>query len=354
MNKKLLNKALGFLIPLLLTAAFLYAAFRNIDLNKVVADIKNVRLNYLALFVFLFLLSHIIRAIRWKYIIYSAKKDAKLIHLFGATMIGYGVNAVVPRLGEVYRAVFLGKWEGISRTSMFGTVIVERVIDILALAFSVLLSALFYSGNLYSQIYWLKSAVQLAFIFITATILLIIGLVIFKEKFSAIILKLVGTVSKKAAEKLNYLFSTLIEGFASLKGGWNYFVVIALTAVIMFLYGLNSYVGFFVLGMNEIQKVTFGMGWILMTISAFGVVIPTPGGLGSYHLIAISVLTLLFNFNPSISGAYAIVTHIVAYAIFVASPFFFVFWVNRLRATRGEETLNFITVFKSSARQEEL
>ncbi len=352
MKKDFRNKIAGFLISILLTGLFLYVAFKNIDFGKVITDIKNVRLDYLALFVFLFLLSHLIRAFRWKYIIYSAKKDARILHLFGATMIGYGVNAVVPRLGEVYRAVFLGKWEGISRTSMFGTVIVERVIDILALAFSVLLSVLFYSGNLYGQIYWLKSAVQLAFVLISGVILMIIALAIFREKFSRIILKIAGSFSSRLAEKLNYFFSTLIEGFTSLKGAGNYFIVITLTAVIMFLYGLNSYVGFFVLGMNSIQKVTFGMGWILMTISAFGVVIPTPGGLGSYHLIAISVLTTLFDFNPAISGAYAIVTHFVAYFIFIISPFFFVYLVNKTREARGEEKLNFITVFKKASGRE--
>jgi len=348
MNKDSLKKVVGFLLPLILMLVFLYMAFKSINLNKVLTYISNVRLNYLALFIFLFLLSHIVRAIRWKYIIYSQKKDAKILNLFGATMIGYGVNAVVPRLGEVYRAVFLGKWEGISRTSMLGTVIVERVIDILALAFSVLLSVLLYSGNLYRQVYWLKSAVQLAFILISVAILMMIALVVLKEKFSAVILKFVGFFSEKAAEKLNYLFSTLTEGFTSLKGAKNYFVVISLTVVVMFLYGLNSYVGFYVLGMDSIRKVTFGMGWILMTISAFGVVIPTPGGLGSYHLIAISVLTTIFNFQPEISGAYAIVTHFVAYIIFILSPPFFVFLINKKRTAAGKESFNFITVFKKN------
>ena len=51
-------------------------------------------------------------------------------------MVGYGVNCVTPKLGEVTRAVLLGKWEKLSRSSMFGTVILERVIDLISLGLS--------------------------------------------------------------------------------------------------------------------------------------------------------------------------------------------------------------------------
>jgi hypothetical protein len=54
------------------------------------------------------------------------KPDASTLNLFGALMIGYGINCVIPRLGELYRGLFLGNGKNISRTTMFGTVIVER------------------------------------------------------------------------------------------------------------------------------------------------------------------------------------------------------------------------------------
>ena len=98
-------------------AALLYFAFKDVDIKTTINWLSKTSIPYLILFIISSFLSHYIRAVRWKYIISSIKPDVSVMHLFGATMIGYGVNSLVPRLGEVYRALFLGKWEGISRTS---------------------------------------------------------------------------------------------------------------------------------------------------------------------------------------------------------------------------------------------
>jgi hypothetical protein len=87
----------------------------------------------------------------------------------------------------------------------------------------------------------------------------------------------------------------------------------------MLLYGLNSYVGFFTIGLQNIKPVSYEMGWIVMSISAIGVVIPTPGGTGSYHVLATSALVLLFGFGHDISLAYAVLTHGISYFLFIFS-----------------------------------
>jgi len=71
---------------------------------------------------------HYLRALRWKYILNSVKPNTSMKNLFGSLMVGYGVNCVTPKLGEVTRAVLIGKWEGLSRSSMFGTVILEELL----------------------------------------------------------------------------------------------------------------------------------------------------------------------------------------------------------------------------------
>jgi len=71
--------------------------------------------------------------------------------------------------------------------------------------------------------------------------------------------------------------------------------------------------------MESTGKVTFSLAWILMTVSSFGVVIPTPGGTGPYHMISIFVLTRLYNFNYETSAAYSILTHFISYIAFIIS-----------------------------------
>jgi glycosyltransferase 2 family protein len=59
------------------------------------------------------------------------------------------------------------------------------------------------------------------------------------------------------------------------------------------------------------------MGWVLMSISAVGVVIPTPGGTGSYHLLATNTLVWLFGFNEVLSLSYATLTHGISVILFI-------------------------------------
>jgi uncharacterized protein (TIRG00374 family) len=278
------------------------------------------------------------------------KKETSLVNLFGATMVGYGVNCVVPRLGELYRGLFLGKWENISRSSMVGTIVIERVIDIIVLGFSVLISVAIYSGDLFKDVVWLKSTLYLGFLIIFLLVVFLYLLVKFKEKFYNIILRYAGKISTKLADGLGRIFHLLTDGFASLKGRKNFISVILLSVAIMLLYGLTAYIGFYILHMDDIQSVSFSMAWIVMTISAFGVIIPTPGATGSYHLIVISVLVGIFNFSSEISGAYALLTHATTYILFILSTIFSTYFINKKQASKGLPVANFITVFKTENR----
>ncbi len=343
-----IKKIVGYILPFLLMAVFLYFAFRNVDLNEAFNLISQVSIPYLFIFIIMFFLSHYLRAVRWKIMASSVKKDISVMNSLGATMIGYGVNCVVPRLGEIYRGLFLARWEGISRTSMLGTIVVERIVDLLALGISILISVMIYSGDLYKDVSWLSSALTIGMTIILGLILILYFVVRFKEKFYSAIVKFIGKFSSSAAEKAAEAFHTLTEGFASLKTWKSYMLTFVFTVLIMLAYGYNSFVGFYVLRMDEIQAVSFGMAWILMTISAFGIIIPTPGGTGSYHAIIILVLTTLFSFSQEISAAYAILTHIISYVSFILSTVFFTYFINKRQVKKGGKKENFLSVFKNS------
>ncbi len=336
----------GSLLSLLIAAVFLYLAFRNVNLKDAFALIRNVSLGWLAVFFAVFVFTNFVRALRWKAMLKNVKENVSLLNLFAAMMIGYGVNSVVPRLGEIYRAFFLGKWEGLSRTSMFGTVIVERLIDIIALFFSVFISVLIYSGDIYAEIPWLKTTFVLGGAISGAFLFGIIAIVLSGEKSYAFIIRFISRFSEKFAKKLSDFFNSLIEGFASVRGGKNLLTVIVLTVLIMLLYGLNSLVGFYLLGMGDRANVNYSTAWILMTISAFGVVIPTPGGIGSYHAIVILVLTVLFGFSTDESAAYAILTHIISYVGFIVLAVVFLYLANRRQGKLGLSKQNFWSVLK--------
>lgn len=323
-----MKQILGVLISLALTAALLYLAFLGVDFHKVISNFSNISWFWVSVLAVTITLSHFIRSLRWKVMLNSVKKDTSIKNLFGALMVGYGVNCAIPRLGEITRAVLLGRWEGLSRTSMLGTVIVERVIDMIALAISLIISVIVYNGDVYKSFPWLKNSLYVLLLVLIAAVFFLILIIKFKEKFSRFILKIVEKISHKLAKKLAYIFEMLIDGFSSLKGTNNYLLTFGLTALIMLNYALNSYLGFYTLHMNSIKSISYNMGWILMSISAIGSVIPTPGGTGSYHALAISVLVLLFGFGNEIAAAYAILTHAVSIVLFIVLSIILFYWLN--------------------------
>jgi uncharacterized protein (TIRG00374 family) len=130
------------------------------------------------------------------------KPDVKTINLFGAVLIGYGFNNLIPRLGEVARAVAVGKSENLSKTSILGTVVVERIIDLLVFAFAVILSGWIYDGDIYSgELSWLKLTIQLGTVLFIALIVFVVLLIKYKEKFSNLATSLITRFSPKTANK---------------------------------------------------------------------------------------------------------------------------------------------------------
>jgi hypothetical protein len=339
-----LRGILNFLLSIGLAALFLYFAFADVNFNEVLNLVTEASIFWIIIFIVFTLAGHYIRALRWKIILNSVKSDTKMKNLFGALMIGYGVNCVTPKLGEVTRAIMIGKYENLSRTSMFGTVIVERVIDIITLGASVLISAFIWSESLYKTFPWLEVTLYISAAALVIVLILIYLSVKFKEKFYGYLLKLSGRFSKKLAEKLDYIFEMLIQGFTSLRGTKNYFLTFLTTVIMILIYALTSYFGFFMLHMQTISDVTFTMAWIVMSISSIGVVIPTPGSTGSYHALAKNTLVLLFGFGETISAAYAFLTHIVSYILFILVAMLMYFLLDKQHS-------NIFNLFKTNSEE---
>lgn len=318
-------------ISIILSLIFLYVAFHDVDFSEVLSIVSHANLFWVVVFIIVNMLGHYLRALRWKYILNSVKPDASMKNLFGSLMVGYGVNCVTPKLGEVTRAVLIGKWEGLSRSSMFGTVILERIIDIIVMGASILIALVLTGVSLEEKFPWLISSLYIMAGITVISIVIVYFVLRSREKFSEFIIKFIGRISQKLAGKLAYIFTMLAEGFASLKGTKNYFWTIFWSVAIVVLYAFGSYVGMLMLDMQNIQPVTFGMGWIIMSISAIGVMIPTPGSTGSYHTLAKSTLVLILGFGETISAAYAFLTHIIGYILFIVTSLVMFFWVNKHR-----------------------
>ncbi len=331
-QQKLINikDATAYTVSLILAGIFLFLAFRGVDFNSLLDIIASSNLLWIAIFVAFQMTAHYFRAVRWKVIFASLNPEVSTYKLFVSVISGYGFNNLIPRFGEVARAMFASKFTGLSASSMVGTVVVERVLDTILFALAVILSGFLYQGNLYESFGWLKTTLYAGtagFIFL---IIILYILIRFKEKFTGMIISIISKFSEGFAQRVGEVFDKLTHGFGTLTGTKNYLLVVFHSIMIMIFYGLSNYAGFYIIDMSSVKGLDLTAAWIVMSISSIGVMIPTPGGIGSFHTICKSVLVSLYGVSPEIGLAYATVTHGISYIIHTLMTVYYMFRYKEL------------------------
>ena len=125
MNKKIL---LGIGLGIVL----IYFSVRGIDFNETLTDLKKVHLGYAGLSLFFIILMQALRSYRWGVILEPMEKISQFT-LFAVTSVGFLAIAAIPaRIGELARPYLIAKRSSIKMSSALGTIIVERVLDSLA------------------------------------------------------------------------------------------------------------------------------------------------------------------------------------------------------------------------------
>ena len=110
------------------------------DRVQIYKYIKNADLRFVFLSLLFAVLSHLARAYRWKYLLEPLGYQPRFINSTLAVMIAYIANLGVPRSGEILRATTMSTYDKIPFEQGFGTIIAERIVDILFLLFFVLLA----------------------------------------------------------------------------------------------------------------------------------------------------------------------------------------------------------------------
>ena len=154
MNKSIV-KFLKIAIPLglgIFLIWYVYSQFTPLQRDQVVFHFKNAHYGIVALSVFLSVLSHFIRAVRWNFMLEPLGFRPKLLNNFMAVSIAYLMNIFIPKSGEVSRAVVLNKYEEVPFDKGFGTIISERVVDLCLLLLFTLTALFLEFDTLYNYI----------------------------------------------------------------------------------------------------------------------------------------------------------------------------------------------------------
>ncbi|GAA0754316.1 lysylphosphatidylglycerol synthase transmembrane domain-containing protein [Psychroflexus lacisalsi] len=151
--KKAIKKWGKTLGPMALGIFFIWyslSKFTSEELDQLWFNIKNVDLIWVILSLTMGILSHLSRSYRWKYLLEPVHIVPKFYNCFLSLMLGYLANLGIPRSGEVLRGATLASYENVKFEKTFGTIITERLVDLIMLLSIVGLTSLSQSDKIFS------------------------------------------------------------------------------------------------------------------------------------------------------------------------------------------------------------
>ena len=258
-------------------------------------------------------LSHVLRAWRWKYLLYPIKNDITLRNAFSATMIGYLINNVVPRLGEFVRPYALKKLEGVSRSATMGTIVLERLLDLLTFAIIVLTVLAIYAEPF---AVWFPSMAKFEWLFfLGSAVMMVVFVLIFlkAEILFRFIKKFLFFLPKNVRLQTEKIFDSFLTGFQAAKHPGNFLMIAVISILIWLSYTVLLYIPFFIYDFSKISAINFGSAAVLQVASGVAFALPTPSGIGSYHAFTSFTLTQLYHVDPESALSYAVYTHAVGF-----------------------------------------
>jgi len=291
----------------------LFLALRGVDLEEVWTALKSAQYWWMVPLAFITLLSHWIRAVRWKMLLEvlpertAQSPPISTWNTFISIMIGYMANYAGPRLGEVIRTGNVARRAKLPFTGVLGTVFVERILDMVAFGLA-LLTIPFIFQSQSAELWSLLTTPTISFLANTAIgwIVAVIALIVGTLAISGFI---VVRAARNPKSRLIRIIGQFRGGFLSLTRTGKPYKMTLLTVAMWLCYGLMAYMPFILLG----QDVTYGIGpvqaWGIMLIGALGVVVPSPGGIGTFHFVTIQSLGLLFAMPGTDAATYALLAH---------------------------------------------
>jgi len=290
--KATIRKFLSLLIPLLIGIVIIYYQFTTLtpsDLDKIKISFLKADYFYVFLSLIISLLGYWSRAYRWKYALQHLGYQTKFHNDLMTVCVSYLVNLTIPRSGEISRAALLKKYEKVPFDKAFGTVVAERIVDMIIFLLFVIVGFVSQFDTIYN--FLLEKNLK----FETLLWVSLIGLLLF------ILFIIIWIYAEwKIILKLKQKLSGLIEGMLSIlkmKDKWSYLFH---SFFIWFSYLVMFYVTIFAL--PETENITFDvviMGFIFGTL-AVGF---TNGGLGAYPL-AIAMIFSLYGISNDIGVAF--------------------------------------------------
>ena len=307
MGKSIVN-LLKFLLFLTVGLSILYLVYRSQNANyliqcqedgipleecsllkKVLNDIKSANFLWISVAITGFMISNISRALRWQQLFQSIGYVTKFGNSFWTIMIGYFANLGLPRAGEVARAASFSKYEKIGIEKVMGTVVSDRLVDLACLFTVTVLSCFlsydkigtFVKENLSNDSN--TSGSNLKYYIVVVLVAVLIFFFSIRKKLAQI----------PVFKKIITLLSGFLQGIGSLTKVQNKPLFFLHTCIIWMMYFMMNYA--MLKSFEPSAHLGLEAGLVVFVLGSLGILIPSPGGMGTYHYlvgIALSIYSI--------------------------------------------------------------
>ena len=233
--------------------------------------------------------SNLSRAYRWKFLLETLDLKPKLSLMYHSVMIGYIINLTIPRSGELARAAYFSRHQKTKSDQIFGTIVIERVIDLIMFALIFFIAFLFQgdqekfnelrqiSNSSYNP-FFLPSLMILAIIFLGT----LIGLKKFRVKALNFLKGIIqgATTILRLKNKISFLIHTFLIWACYISMLW-------ITA----------------LALSDIENITINAIFACFVAGTIAIG-ATPGGIGLYPIMVASVLIELYGYDGQVAKSF--------------------------------------------------
>lgn len=311
------KNVIKYTIMILATVFLLWLSFDNIQVGEEESKIgfilsvwNEADKTFLFLSAFTAIISHLIRAERWKLLLNPIGYPINLKHGFLSVMVGYFINLAVPRGGEVSRCYNLYRLNKTPVDVSLGTVVAERVIDLIFLITLIGVSFVFEIDNLL-KIYNSDQFAEMSkggsrefpYILVISGVLFLLAIFL---------------IVKYLASKKRYLFLKLfskVRGvYFGIKKGVTSIWKLEKRGLFIF-YSLLIWVSYYLMmyfvmmGFTETHSLGLQAALTIFIIGGIAMALPLPGGAGSFHLLVSTGLVLLYGLSEDKSIAFTFIFH---------------------------------------------
>ncbi len=259
-------------------------------LDKLVTDFTSCNFFWILMVLVTFTLSNVSRALRWNMLLKPLGYLPRLGNSFLIIIITYFINLFLPRAGEVARAGLISKYEGIPVEKAMGTIVLDRLLDVIMLLLIVGLTFLLEFDTLtnYLQGKMAEDGEASSSLFQNPIVIglgitgLIVALTLFIFRK-----KIIETAIYQKIKKLLIGFAEGLKTIGKLDRPW---LFVFHTLFIWFMYFLMTYLCFFAFEPTAALEPVAAL--MVFVFGTFGIVVPSPGGMGTYHFFATEALKI--------------------------------------------------------------